>query len=103
MIAFLRDDNYSPHFNRTKKIHLKLQSIPYALVDVILFKRDLNGVLQRCIHGDQTNRLLKEFHNGPSARTTTIKIIRANYYWPYLFGDAHKWVRKCKCALFVGK
>lgn len=33
-----------------------------------------------------------------------MKIIRAGHYWPYLFGDAHKWLRKCKeCALFASK
>lgn len=54
--------------------------------------------------------MLEEFHDGSSsgqfiARTTTIKIMRASYYWPItLFSDVHKWVRGCKkCAFYLGK
>lgn len=84
MYAFLRDDSYPPHFDRTKRSNLRFYSIPYALVDGILFKRSLDGVLLKCIQRYQTNRLL-EFHNGPSSghfstRTTTMKIMRAGYY-----------------------
>lgn len=33
-----------------------------------------------------------------------MKIMRARYYWPTLFNDWHKWVRKCdKCAFFSRK
>ena len=52
---------------------------------------------------------MKEFHDGLdgghfSARTIVMKIMRAGYYWPTLFSDAHKYVRKCeKCAFFLGK
>ena len=41
-----------------------------------------------------------ELHDGPtgghySGDTTTHKILRAGYYWPTLFKDAHAHVRKC--------
>ena len=48
-------------------------------------------------------------HDGPdgghfSARKIEVKIMRASYYWPTLFNDAHKYVRKCeKCVFFSGK
>ena len=53
--------------------------------------------------------MIKELHDGPdgghfSARTTAMKIMRAGYYWPSLFHDCHRYVRKCeKCAFFSGK
>ena len=53
--------------------------------------------------------MIKELHDGPNgghflARTTAMKIMRAGYYWPSLFHDYHKHVRKCeKCAFFSGK
>ena len=53
--------------------------------------------------------MIKEFHDGLDgghffARTTTMKIMRVGYYWPTLFSDAHKYVRRCeKCAFFSGK
>ena len=86
-----------------------MQSIPFVLVDWILFRRDLNGVLLRCINPNQTDRMIKEFHDGPDgghflARTKTMKIMRVGYYWPTLFIDYHEHVRKCdNHALFLGK
>lgn len=39
-----------------------------------------------------------------SAKTTTGKIVRARYYWPTLFKDAHEHVRKCDpCQKFSSK
>ena len=48
-------------------------------------------------------------HDGPvggifSRDTTTHKILRAGYYWPTLFKDAHAHVRKCDaCQRGVGR
>jgi hypothetical protein len=53
--------------------------------------------------------VLTELHDGPTrghfaGNTTTHKILRANYYWPTLFKDAHTHTRNCKtCQLSVGK
>ena len=74
-----------------------------------MFKKYLNGVLVRCIKLDQVDMIMKEFHDGPngrhfSIRTIVMKIMRTGYYWPSLFSDAHKYVRRCKtCAFFLGK
>ena len=68
--------------------------IPYAIVDGILFRRYLNTVLLMCINLDQTNRMMREFHDGLDgghflARTTTMKIMRVSYYWTTLFNESH--------------
>jgi hypothetical protein len=53
--------------------------------------------------------VLKELHDGPTeghfaGNTTTHKILRASYYWPTLFKDAHTHARNCKtCQLSVRK
>lgn len=53
--------------------------------------------------------MIKYFHDDPDdkhflARTTSMKIMRVGYYWPTLFNDYHKHVRKCeKCAFFSSK
>lgn len=86
--------------DRSKRRYFRLQVIPYALIYGILFKKDFDNVLLRCIEPDQIEKVLEEFHEGPAgvhfaARTTTLKIMRVGYYWPDLFKDAHSWVRKC--------
>jgi hypothetical protein len=109
MITFLSGGGYPQGMDKTKRRQFRLQSIPYALVDHVLFRKDLNGVLLRCINSDQVNRMLEEFHDGPNgghftARTIAMKIMRAGYYWPTLFCDAHRHVRRCtQCAFFSGK
>lgn len=86
-----------------------MQSIPYVFIDGILFRKDFNGTLIRCIEEDQAERMVKELHDGLDgghflARTTTMKIMRVGHYWPSLFHDCHIYVRKCeKCAFFSGK
>ena len=86
-----------------------MQSIPHALVDGVLFRKDLNGVLLRCITSNQVDRMMKEFHDGLDGgnfleRKIAMKVMRASYYWQTLFNDAHKYVRKCeKCVFFSDK
>ena len=100
---------YPEGLERTKRRKFRLQSIPYALVDGILFRKDLNGALLRCIKPDQVDRMMTEFHDDPdgahfSTRTIVMKIMRSSYYWHTLFSNSHKYVRRCeKCAFFSSK
>jgi hypothetical protein len=45
--------------------------------------------------------VLGELHDDPigwnfAGETTVDKILRAGYYWPTLFRDAHAYAKKCK-------
>lgn len=79
------------------------------LVNGVLFKRDINDVLLRCIRTVQIEKVLHEVHNGEarghfSPWVTSLKIMRAAYYWPMMFRDCYSWIKKCKkCAFFSGK
>ena len=85
MKNFLLGNGYPQGLDRTKRRQYRLQSIPYVIVDGILFRKDFNGALLRCIDIDQVERMIKELHDGPngghfSARTTAMKIMRVGYY-----------------------
>lgn len=109
MTHFLQTGEYPPSLDKSKKRYFRLQSIPYVLIGNIIFRKDLNGVLLRCIDQHQVDKVLHEFHDGTtgghfSPRTTAWKIMRAGYYWPRLFKDSHAWAKKfVKCAIFTGK
>lgn len=109
MKSFLLGNGYPQGLDRTKRRQYRLQSIPCVMIDGILFRRDFNGALLRCINIDQAEKIVKELHDGPdgghfSTRTTAIKIMRAGYYWPSFVHDCHRYVRKCeKCTFFSGK
>lgn len=95
--------------DREKRRYFRLQAIPYAVINGVLCRRYFHGIFLRCIEPDQIDKLLEEFHNGSlgghfAASTTTLKIMRAGYYWLDLFKDTFSWVKRCeKCALFAGK
>lgn len=109
MIAFFLGGGYPQELSRAKRRQFKLQSIPFFLVDGILFRKDFNGALLRCISTDQTGRMIKEFHDGLNGghfldRTKAFKVMRASYYWPTLFHDCYRYIRKCeKCSFFSSK
>ena len=58
---------------------------------------------------DNAEHILTKLHDGPvaghfSGETTSQKFLRAGYYWPTLFKDAHAHARKCEiCQVNVGR
>ena len=79
---------------------LRLKSASYQLVEGVLFRKNYDGVLLRCLEKEDAKKVMSELHDGPagghySGDTTAHKILRAGYYWPTLFKDAHAHVRKC--------
>ena len=57
----------------------------------------------------ETEGIIIEFHkvvcgDHHSWRSNAYKILRASYYWPFLFFDVNLMVRTCvECHMFVGK
>jgi len=85
MIQFLQTGRCPTGLDKAKRRYFRLQSIPYVLIEGILFRKDFNGVLLRCIDTDQTDRVLHEFYDGTTGghfapRTTAWKVMRAGYY-----------------------
>jgi hypothetical protein len=67
----------------------------------MLFRVNYDGVLLICLEREDTNKVLKELHDGPTGghfagNTTTHKILRVGYYWPTLFMDSHTYAGNCK-------
>ena len=71
---------------------LRLKSTSYQII---------YGVFLRCLEQEDASKVVKELYDGLArgkflGDTTTHKILRAGYYWPTLFNDAHAYVRKCE-------
>ena len=78
-----------------------MKSAKYQFISGILFKRNFDNVLLRCLEKDEALKVLSSLHEGPEgghfgAEVTTHKIFKVGYYWPTLFKDARAHVRKCE-------
>ena len=94
MVNFLQIGCCPKGLDREKQRYYRLQAIPYCLINDILFKKDLQVILLRCVRPDQVDHILHQFHEGLagghfSPRATTLKVMKASYYWPSIFRDVH--------------
>ena len=86
-----------------------MKSAQYQLIDSVLFRKNYDKVLLRCLEKDDAKHILIELHDGLvgghfSGETTTHKVLRVGYYWPILFKDAHAHAWKCQiCQVNAGR
>eukprot|EP00253_Pinus_taeda_P034642 PITA_34642 len=108
-IYYLKNGYASAHLDHTKKRALRLKARQYQLIDDVLFKRNYDSVLLRCLEKTESEKVLQELHDGPvgehyAGDTTAHKILRAGYYWPTLFKDSHSYVRRYQiCQTTAGR
>lgn len=105
MKYFLHHGACPSHLGPRERRALRLKSAQYSLINDVLFRKNYDGVLLRCLEQDDAEKVLKDLHDGPagghfSGDTTANKVLRAGYYRPTLFKDAHAHARKCKIFRF---
>ncbi|KAI5427960.1 hypothetical protein KIW84_033104 [Lathyrus oleraceus] len=75
----------------------------------ILYKRNLDMVLLRCVDRHKADLLMTEVHEGyfgthSNGHAMANKMLRAGYYWLTMESDCCKFVKKChKCQIYVDK
>jgi hypothetical protein len=100
-IKFYLIHGSSPHHLDPKKRRaLRLKSSPYQLLNGVLFRKTFDEILMHCLARDEVDKVLSKLHAGEvggnfGGDTTAHKVLRAGYYWPTLFKDAHTLCRKC--------
>ena len=97
---YLQSGLLSEHWNSKQRRALCLKSASYQIIEGILFRKNYDGVLLRCLEKEDANKVMIDLHDGPagghfSGDTIAHKILRAGYYCPTLFKYAHAHVRKC--------
>ena len=109
VIYYLRNLRTPPELTESQKRSLKLQAIKYIIIRGKLYWKSFDGILLTCVDNKHAEKVLNDMHSGECgghfmARTTAHKILRADFWWPTLFKDAHVLVRKCDaCQHFTGK
>jgi hypothetical protein len=100
-IRFYLMHGYAPHNLEPKnRRELRLKSASFQLINDILFRKKFDGFFLRCLEKEESEKVLVELHSGDvgghfGGDTTAHKVLRAAYYWPTLFKDAHALSWKC--------
>eukprot|EP00253_Pinus_taeda_P008539 PITA_08539 len=85
-IIYYLKNGYAPsHLDHTKKRALRLKAKQYQLINDILFRKNYDSVLLRCLEKTEAEKVLHELHDGPAGGhyagdSTAHKILRAGYY-----------------------
>jgi hypothetical protein len=109
IVFFLLNFQSPPELDKSKFRSLKLRAVKYCIIDQILFWKDPNGFLLRCVDEKEAEQFFYDLHHGVCGghhhwKATAFKILRAGYYWPVLFSDIFSQVRACEpCQKFAGK
>jgi len=72
----------------------------YVWDDPHLFKIGADNLLRRCVTQEEANKILWHYHNSPygghfNGERTAAKVLQAGFFWPSLFKDANKYVKRC--------
>ena len=87
------------HLEPKKKRYVRLKSTPYQLLNNVLFRKNADGVLLHYLEKEEFDSVLKKLHDGSTGghlggETTAHKVLRAGYFFPSLFKDAHSFERR---------
>ena len=64
IIFYLRSRQFLVTMNPKERRTLKMKANKYVLIVDILFRRNFDGILLRCVDENQAQGLIKEFHEG---------------------------------------
>ena len=103
IMKFLENQEYPADASITDKKYLRKLSSKFFLSGGVLYKRNYDSVLLRCVNKREANQIIMEIHEGSfgthaSGSTMVKKILRVGYYWMTMEIDCHRHVQTChKC------
>ncbi|KAK0579206.1 hypothetical protein LWI29_022797 [Acer saccharum] len=94
------EENVLPE-NAVEAKRIKYRSTRYIILRGELYRRGFSKVLQRCVAGEETRKILKDVHSGVCGNHTrgkslANKVLRQGFYWPTLFAEAQRFTESCE-------
>ena len=85
LVHYLQVGMLPEHWNSEQRRALHLKSASYQIVEGVLFRKNYDGVLLRCLEKEDAKKVMSELHDGPagghySGDTIAHKVLRASYY-----------------------
>ena len=83
LVFYLKNGYAPPHLSYKSKRAIRLKAKSFTIIDDVLFKKNYDSILLRCLEKPEAQKVLQELHDGPAgghfgADTTTHKIIHAD-------------------------
>jgi len=104
---YVESKEYPPEASDNDKRTLRTLAARFFMSGSILYKRNHDMTLLRCVDAKEANHMIEEVHEGSfgthaNGHAMARKILRAGYYWLTMEGDCCVHVRKChKCQAFA--
>jgi len=98
--VYIKDNECPPGVIDSEKKFIRCMACQFFLSGEVLYKRNHDSTLFRCVDASEAIHLLEEMHEGllrahASGLLLARKIMRASYYWLTLENDCIKNVRTC--------
>ena len=89
-----------PEFSYQQRKKLRTNNRYYIWDDPLLFKREADLIIRRCVPEGEQSNILQACHASPfgghfAGDKTTHKIFQSGFYWPTIFKDCSEWVKLC--------
>ena len=97
---FLQTQQLPDSLSKHDRRKVRVNSRHFALVGGRLYRRGVDEVLRRCVGPAEIPAILSACHDSAcgghfSGILTGQKALRAGYFWPNLFCDAHDYAKRC--------
>ena len=97
---YLVSAQFPPNLSSKEKRKIVRKRTPFTWIGSNLFKHALDQILRRCVGEEEVFDILFTCHNGHCgshfvAKSTTFKVLQANYDWPTLHQDVKKYTSQC--------
>ena len=83
-----------------ERSRVRKRSVHYTCINDTLYRRSFDGILLRCLAGNEILEALNEVHAGvcgahQSGPKLYYQLRHLGYYWPTMFDDAMKFAKRC--------
>jgi hypothetical protein len=109
ILLYLQTQRFEPNISHEERRCILHHSHHYLIIDDTLYHRGIDTILQRCLVHEEVECVLNDCHLGAygghlSGMATAQKILRAIFFWPSIFKDCIKAIKKCPpCQVFNKK
>jgi len=106
---YIKTREYPQEVSKNDKRMIIRMSLGYFPSGEILYKRNFDGELLRCVDANEAKKILFEMHEGNCATQANghmlaRQILHRGYFWLTLEKDCIEYLRRChKCQIYANK